>query len=190
MRTINSKRKKFAGLVVVKNQKIFIDTSDGTGFYRVFELMESYIYMLTHFGFSLCSWSSFEDIKQDIYVLILEGIPKYNPNKGASLSTFLHKFIKNRLIDSSRKNDPLRGRCNYVVMADDIGGFYYDPLDPTDKIDLIRKIQCWDEKWRRIMFRLFISEDNIANVASDENITPWGMTRAVRKKLLEARKLG
>lgn len=189
MRTINSKKRKFAGSVVVKNQKVFIDTSDGTGFPKVFELMESYVHMLVRFGTSLCSWSTPEDIKQDIYVLILEGIPKYNPNKGASLSTFLHRFIKNRLIDGSRKKDPLRGRCNYTVMYDDISGFYYDPLDPIEKIDLIRRMQCWDDKWRRAIFRIFISGESITSVAQDEGMTPWGLTRAVRRKLAEAREL-
>lgn len=190
MRTINSKKRKFAGSVIVKNQKVFIDTNNGAGFYKVIELMESYVHMLVRFGVSLCSWSTPEDIRQDIYVLILEGIPKYNPNRGASLSTFLHRFIKNRLIDSSRKIDPLRGRCNYFAFYDDISGFYYDPLDPIKKIDLIRRIQCWDEKWRRAIFRIFISEDNISDVAADECMTPWGLTRAVRRKLLEARELG
>lgn len=190
MRTLNSKKTKFVGPVIVKSQKVFIDTTDGTGFYEVFELMESYTYMLTRFGLSLCPWSSSEDIKQDIHVLILEGILKYNPDKGASLSTFLHRFIKNRLIDYSRKRDPLRGRCNYMAMIDDLGCLYYDPLDPAEKIDLVRRIQCWDEKWRRAIFRIFISEDNIADVAHDENMTPWGLTRAIRRKLLEAKELG
>ena len=156
MRTINSRKKRFAGFVTVKNQTVYIDTADGTGFHKVFELMESYVHMLARFGFSLCSWSSIEDIKQEIYVLMLEGIPKYNPEKGASLSTFLHRFVRNRLIDHSRKKDPLRGKCNYTVMYDDISGFYYDPLDPIEKIDLIRRIQCWDDRWRRAIFRIFI----------------------------------
>jgi len=190
MRTINSKRKKFAGFVVVKNQTVFIDVADGTGFHRIFELMESYVHMLARFGLSLCYWSSSEDIRQDIYVLILEGIPKYNPDKGASLSTFLHRFIKNRLIDNSRKKDPLRGRLKHMVMYDDVEGFYYDPLDPVEKIDLIKRIQCWDEKWRRAIFRVFINEDNICDVAHDEDMTPWGLTRAMRRKLLEAQALG
>jgi DNA-directed RNA polymerase specialized sigma24 family protein len=190
MRTINSRKKRFAGSVTVKDQKIYIDTSDGTGFPKVFELMKPHMYMLVRFGLSLCSWSTFEDIKQDIYILMLEGIPKYNPDRGASLSTFLHRFVRNRLIDQSRKKDPLRGRCNYVQMYDDMAGFYYDPLDPVEKIDLLRRVQCWDDKWRRVIFRIFISEDKIADVAGDEGMSPWGLTRAVRKRLAEVRELG
>lgn len=188
MRIVNSRRRKLVGSVMVKSQKVFINTADGTGFHKVFELMESYVRMLVRFGHSLCFWSTPEDIRQDIYVLMLEGIPKYNPDKGASLSTFLHRFVKNRLIDGSRKKDPLRGRCNHV-MYDDIAGLYYDPIDPVEKIDLIRRIQCWDDKWRRSIFRIFISGDSIADVAHDEGMTPWGLTRAIRRKLLEAREL-
>jgi DNA-directed RNA polymerase specialized sigma24 family protein len=175
---------------VVKNQKVFIDTSNGTGFHKVFELMESYICILTRFGLSLCPWSSNEDIKQDIYVAILEGIPKYDPGRGASLSTFLHMFVKNRLIDCSRKKDPLRSRYHNIMMYEDIDDFYYNPIDPIEKIDIIRRIQCWDKKWRKAIFRVFINEDNISDVARDENMTPWGLSRAISKKLLEARKLG
>ena len=190
MRTINSKKKRFAGSVIVKNKSVFIDTADGVGFHKVFELMEPYIHLLARFGLSVCPWSSLEDMRQEVCVLILEGIPKYSPERGASLSTFLHKFIKNKLIDYSRKKDPLRGRCSYISIYDDDAGFYYDPLDPIEKIDLIRKIQCWDNKWRRVMFRIFINEEKVGEIAKDEKMTPWGLTRAIRRKLTEARELG
>lgn len=182
MKIVNYKKKKFSGTVFVKNEKVFIDTSNGTGFHKVLELMEPHIYMLTNFGLSLCYWSTAEDIRQDVCVLILEGMIKYNPDKGASLSTFLYQFVKNRLIDVSRKNDPLKGRCNYELQD-----ICYNPINPVDKIDLIRRIQDWNEKWRRIMFRLYINNDKKSDVAKDEQMTPWGLTRAVRKKLEKAR---
>jgi len=179
MRTINSKKKRFSGFVVVKNQNVFIDTADGTGFHKVIELMESYINILMRFS----SCYNKEDIKQDIYVYILEGISKYNPNKGASLSTFLYRSVKNRLIDNYRKKDPLK---NKYISYNDYRDFYYDPIE---KIDLLKRIQNWDNKWRRAIFRVFIGGDKISDVAKDEGMTPWGLTRAIRKKLLKAKEL-
>jgi hypothetical protein len=37
------------------------------------------------------------------------------------------------------------------------------------------------------MFRIFVYEDNICDVAKDEGYTPWGLSRAVKKKLIELR---
>ena len=188
MKTINSKKKKFSGVVSIGSQKVFINTTDGTGFYKTFQLMEPAVRSLSHFGLSCCPWSTYDDMKQDIYLLIIEGIPKYNPDKGASLPTFLCRFIKNKILDRSRDRDPIRGRFRHLVVYDDTHGIYYDPLHLEDKIDLMKKIECLDNKWRCIIFRLFIINDRIADVANDEQMTPWGLTRAVRKKIAEIKK--
>lgn len=174
MKVINTK-KKFAGFVSVLGEKIYIDVSNGTGFYEVLTLMEPYVNKLLHFGVLICPLNS-EDIKQNIYVLIIEGLSKYNPEKGASLSTFLYKYIQNKIIDYSRKKDPLKNPINY-------DGLY--EVNIEEKLDIMKKIKKLDEKWRVVVFRIFINGDKIAEISKDINMTPWGLTRALRRKLAE-----
>ncbi len=42
----------------------------------------------------------FEDFLQDIYIVIFQGLEKYNPNKSATLLTYVANIIKNKAIDS------------------------------------------------------------------------------------------
>lgn len=43
-----------------------------------------------------------EDIKQEIWIMCLEALPKFDKNRGASLKTFLLVHCKNRLISLKR----------------------------------------------------------------------------------------
>jgi RNA polymerase sigma factor (sigma-70 family) len=116
MKTINSnskvemfydKDKKytgFAGKVKLYSKYVYIDTRDGTGYGEVIDILNKYVgylsykYNLSSLGFT------FEDTKQHIIMRILEGIPKYNPNKNMALSTFLHMRIERRLINEIRNS--------------------------------------------------------------------------------------
>ena len=72
-----------------------------------------------------------------------------------------NKFVKNKIIDKSRDKDPIRGRYRYLVLYDDdMYGLYYDTLDIVDKIDLIKRIELLDGKWKRIVFKLFINQSS------------------------------
>lgn len=115
MRTINSKNKiktfydidtdeylGFAGIVKLYKTDIFVDTRDGTGYDKVISGLEKYIthlaykYNLSSMGFAL------EDTKQHIILRILEGIPKYDPDKNTTLSTFLYMRVERRIINEVR----------------------------------------------------------------------------------------
>ena len=183
MKTLNTKKGYFAGNVLVHDKVIYIDTSNGTGFQKVFENLSGTILKLSHFG--ACNFGSFEDAKQEICLVMLEGILKYKPDKDASLSTFLYRVGYNRIIDQARKN--IRGRTRYLMIYDDS----WDSIrsDPDFKIELGQRTKNWDDKWKRLMFRIYVKGDAISDVAKDEEFTPWGLTRAIRRKLKEARKV-
>jgi DNA-directed RNA polymerase specialized sigma24 family protein len=172
MRVINSKRKFIARIF---NKNIYVDTGDGTGFHEVLEEMKG----------TMCKLASrspiqFEDFYQDLCVAMLEGILVYNPSKNTSLSTFLYKICYYKLIDAyKRKNVP-------TALDFDVERATCCTSD-QEKIEVMQCTQNWDDRWKRIMFRLFVEGEQINNVAQGENITPWGLTRAVRRKLLEAR---
>lgn len=87
----------FAGFVDVYKKKIFIDTRNGTGYDDLLETLDGYINKVS--SNYRVDGQSYEDIKQDIVLKILEGVPKYNPNKGTKLSTFIYMRTKRMLIN-------------------------------------------------------------------------------------------
>lgn len=90
----------FAGTVVLYNSKIYVDTRDGTGYDKIIEKLGALIYRLAlKYRFN---GNTFEDTRHDIIVHILEGIPKYNPDKNTKLSTFLEMRVNRRLINKLR----------------------------------------------------------------------------------------
>ena len=184
MKTINTKKGRFAGNVNVLGVEVYIDTSDGTGFHEVFKSMEPCINFLA----SKCSVLGIctADARQDVSLAMLEAIVKYNPDRGASLYTFLYAVGKNRVNDLYRKQ--IRGRTKYLCYIDS-SDFVAHFHNPDTRVELLQRIESWDNKWKNIMFRLFVRGDQISEVAKDENFTPWGLTRAVRRKLKEARKI-
>ena len=109
MKTINSRRQirhkveifidpktgknnGFVGFVTLYDAEIYVDTRDGTGYSEVIKKLEPLICRFAHkYHFN---GNAFEDTKHDVIVHILEGIPKYNPNKEMKLSKNLSKKIK------------------------------------------------------------------------------------------------
>ena len=90
----------FAGVIQLYGDEFYVDTRDGTGYDDVFKKLKKLISYLAYkyniSGFTI------DDAKQNIAVHILEGIPKFDPNKGTKLSTFLQMRINRRLINQMR----------------------------------------------------------------------------------------
>lgn len=166
-------------MTVVNGQEVYVNTADGTGFKRVFELMKDMICALSKRRHAQFAYRSFEDAYQDVCVSVLEGIMKYQPDRHASLSTFLYLFVESRTKDSLRKPS-----VEFEEFDDLIPDRF---VDPANRIDAMRRAEGWDECWKGVMFRLFVNEENIASVAGDVGMTPWGLTRAVRRKLQSVR---
>jgi len=180
LKTVNSNDKRlFSGKTVVNGQEVYINAADGTGFKTVFELMKDMIQTMSKRRHAALARRSFEDAYQDVCVSMLEGIVKYQPDRQASLSTFLYLFVESRTKDSFRK-----ATVDFEEFNDLIPCAF---VDPASRIDAIRRTESWSEQWKSIMFRLFVNEEDIASVAKDAGMTPWGLTRAVRKKLQLAR---
>ena len=100
-----SEYKGFAATVKVKDTEIYVDTQTGTGYTEVLKELHSMIdYLAGRFtfdGFTL------DDNKQHIAVMVLEGIPKFDPTQESKLSSFLQMRIGRRLINELRdRNKP------------------------------------------------------------------------------------
>lgn len=181
MKCINSKCSGFAGNVIVCGQEVYINTVTGMGFPRVFELMKGYILKIANLHKFMCKYETFDDLKQEICLYILEGILKYDVSQNASLSTFLYMFICSRLADKNRKH-----KKNFIQLPKELESFDDNPIN---NIELNKRVEAWDLKWKNIIFRLFVIGEKVNVVASSEGMTPWGLSRAVHRKLEQARKV-
>jgi len=95
----------YKGYVEMYDEKIYIDMTTKQGYGRVLERIDPL----------LCKWSSrtylpgytYEDIKQELSIIIVEGINSYNHKKKVKLSTFLHTHLRNKLISKIKSVNKL-----------------------------------------------------------------------------------
>jgi len=127
MRTINSKKNAkdfvafkddsdkstgFSGTIALYDSEVYVDTRDGTGYKEVIEKLQPLIHKLAsryHFN-----GNSIEDTRHDVIVHILEGIPKYNPDRNTKLSTFLEMRVNRRLINDIRNKSRISRNATYL----------------------------------------------------------------------------
>jgi len=110
--SVTDERSGFAGTVTLYDSDIYIDTRDGTGYKEVIEKLKPLIHKLaTKYHFN---GNSFEDTKQDVVVHILEGIPKYNPDKNTKLSTFIEMRVNRRLINDIRDRSRISRNATFL----------------------------------------------------------------------------
>jgi len=105
-------RSGFSGTVALYDSEVYVDTRDGTGYKEVIEKLKPLIHKLAgkyHFN-----GNSFEDTKHDVIVHILEGIPKYDPNKNTKLSTFIEMRVNRRLINDIRDRSRISRNATYL----------------------------------------------------------------------------
>ena len=57
-----------------------------------------------------------EDIKQEISIIILEGIANYNHSKNVKLSTFLHTHIFNKMISKINSSLKKSNNASYLKL--------------------------------------------------------------------------
>jgi DNA-directed RNA polymerase specialized sigma24 family protein len=111
--TEENKERGFIGKAFVYDEEIFINTFTGEGYDLVVNKMKNFIDWYS--GNVRLAGFDREDIKQFMFVLLLDGIRRYNPRPSNSqtdirLSTFLYVHIKNRII--SRIKEETRQSLN------------------------------------------------------------------------------
>ena len=96
---------------VGKNKTVYLDTRTGEGVNEICKLMGKFVsYQSTKVSFPSMSK---EDIAQDIYVLMVEAIPKYDISKNTNMLTFLQGHVKNRLINKCKFFSEKKRRATY-----------------------------------------------------------------------------
>lgn len=104
------------------NKYITLNSDTGEGFEALNKALSSFFRsQIKHYSFP--SFSP-EDLEQEMKVLALEALPKYNPEKNANLITFLQNHVKNRMINMCKyyaekcrcanhlETDSKKVRCN------------------------------------------------------------------------------
>jgi len=98
-------KKSFKGTVVIYKESVYIDTDTGEGVGFVLKKIDPLLSKMASKYF--ISGYQFNDKKQLLSIIAMEGIRSYNPDKGASLSTFLHRHLRNKFISKLRSENKI-----------------------------------------------------------------------------------
>jgi RNA polymerase sigma factor (sigma-70 family) len=96
MLTEENNVKCFIGQAEVYDEKISINTKTGQGVDKVIKKINPLLCKMASKTF--ISGYNFEDLKQELSIMSIEGIKYYDSSKGVKLSTFLHIHLKNKII--------------------------------------------------------------------------------------------
>jgi RNA polymerase sigma factor (sigma-70 family) len=97
--------KMFVGYADLYDEKMFIDTNEGVGVDRVLKKIDPLICKMA--SSTYIDGFSFQDIKQELSVIAIDGIRAYDPSKKVKMSTFLHIHLRNKLISKLRSENKM-----------------------------------------------------------------------------------
>ena len=154
----------FCGPVDVLNEKIFIDTTTMSGVDKLLKKLDSMISFLANKF--MPKDLDINDKKQDVIVLMLESLPKYDPRKEVKLSSFLQLVVTRKLIKlireikSIRKNATTLKTNNYKIKCN--CGHLFDDIISEDDIKTIKCVKCGsgDLKKMRINYEELLIDEN------------------------------
>jgi RNA polymerase sigma factor (sigma-70 family) len=109
--------KNFKGLVKVYNEEIFIDTKTGEGFNFVLKKIDPLLSKMA--AKTYIPGYRFEDIKQELVVIAIEGMKNFNNAKNVKLSTFLHIHLKNKIISKILSKNRLAADATYSEVLEE-----------------------------------------------------------------------
>lgn len=97
--------KEYEQLVRMYDEEIYVSTKTKEGYDKVLKKIDPL----------LCKWAArtymsgygFDDIKQELSIIIIEGINAFDPERKVKLSSFLHNHLKNKLISKLKSVNKL-----------------------------------------------------------------------------------
>lgn len=93
----------FAGKISLKKKDVYVNTKNGEGYSEVLKCMNPFIKTVSNkFDFSSIGYSR-EDTEQYINLLLLEGIPTYDPRKKTNIVSYLSIRTRRLLINKLAK---------------------------------------------------------------------------------------
>ncbi len=117
-------KKNFEGTAEVYNESFYINTHTGEGVDKVLKKIDPLLCKMAAKTF--IAGSAFEDIKQDLAIMAIEGIKAFNPEKNAKLSTFLTSHLIKKNISKIRSKNKISSDAFHLYNKDvdicDCGG--------------------------------------------------------------------
>ena len=97
--------KHFEGTVKVYDEEIHINTTTKKGYERVLQRIDPLLCKMA--SKTYMPGYNFDDIKQELIVIAVEGVNAFDPKKNVKLSTFLHIHLRNKLISKIKSVNKL-----------------------------------------------------------------------------------
>ncbi len=106
----------FEGMVQLYNEEMYINMNTGEGVDRALKKIDP---LLTKMAIkTYIANTTFDDRKQDLVIIALDGFKKYNPDKGVKLSTFIHRHMIFKLISKLKTLNQKSRNANYLKDKD------------------------------------------------------------------------
>ena len=109
---MKAEEKSFKGYADLYDENMYIDTATGRGLDRALRKIDPLLCKMA--SKTYMSGYSFDDIKQELVIVAIDGIRAYNPDKKVKLSTFLHVHLRNKLISKIRSKNKISNDASYI----------------------------------------------------------------------------
>lgn len=109
-------RNYYAAEVQVYNEKFYLNTESGEGIAEVLKKLEALINRFaSNTYFPNCN---FEDVKSELYILAMEGIYAFEPDRGVKLSTFMQTHLHNKIISKIKSQNKISNDASIFKKLD------------------------------------------------------------------------
>jgi len=99
------REKVFVGSAHLYDERIYVDTRSGVGVDLVLKKIDPLLCKMA--SSTYMDGFGFQDIKQELAIIAIDGIRSYNPDKKVKMSTFLHIHLRNKLISKLRSENKM-----------------------------------------------------------------------------------
>lgn len=99
-------KKHFSGDVKLYNEQFYINTETGEGMPRLLKKIDPLLIKMAKSIY--ISGYDFDDLKQELSILVLEGLSTFDASKGIKLSSFLHIHLHNKIVSKIKQANRIR----------------------------------------------------------------------------------
>jgi RNA polymerase sigma factor (sigma-70 family) len=140
--------KHFSGNVKLYNEEFFINTTTGEGMPRLFKKIDPLLVKISKSIY--ISGYTFDDLKQELSIIVLEGLYSFDQTKGVKLSSFLHVHLHNKVISKIKQANKLTKHASTIkgdsefpkVCECGCSVFYVKKLNAANEVESIQCDSC------------------------------------------------
>lgn len=106
----------FEGNIQMYEETVFVSTKTKQGYDKILKKIDPLIRSMSSKVY--IPGYTFDDIKQEISTIAIEGIDSYNPDKKVRLSTFLHVHLRNKVISLIKHHNKISNDASVSLDID------------------------------------------------------------------------